>query len=126
MIERGYEGRLLADERRCWFWRLSGSVEALDCLVEAIERAKLRPGSDVTIAPDVASTQFWDGKAYRLTRNLTDDLSSLAMIDLLESLLNRYAITSIEDGLAEEDWSGWQEAHEAIGYAGAVGGKTIC
>jgi enolase len=114
LIEHGYEGRLLADEGG-FGPRLRGPREALDYLIEAIQRASLLPGRDVTIALDVASTQFWDGTAYRLTGDSVRLVSSSQMVALLESLVSQYPITSIEDGLAEDDWYGWQELTQRLG-----------
>ena len=102
----GYEGRLLADEGG-FGPRLASNCQALDFLVRAIESAGLRPGEEVTIALDVAATHFFDGATYRLSAEADQQLSSEEMIDRLEELVDTYPISSIEDGLAEEDWEGW-------------------
>ncbi len=88
--------------------------EALDLIVEAIERAGYKPGADVAIALDPASSEFYqDGKYYPLSRERSATVED--MIALYTELCDRYPIVSIEDGLAENDWSGWVKLTEALG-----------
>ncbi|MFZ0030963.1 MAG: phosphopyruvate hydratase [Candidatus Cybelea sp.] len=88
--------------------------EALDLIVEAIERAGYKPGADVAIALDPASSEFYqDGKYYPLSRDRSATV--VDMIALYTELCDRYPIVSIEDGLAENDWSGWVKLTEALG-----------
>ncbi|HYL26452.1 MAG TPA: phosphopyruvate hydratase [Candidatus Nitrosotalea sp.] len=88
--------------------------EALDLIVEAIGRAGYKPGSDVAIALDPASSEFYrDGKYYPLSRDRA--ATSSDMVALYTELCDRYPIVSIEEGLAESDWSGWQELTAALG-----------
>jgi enolase len=103
----GLEGRLVGDEGG-YGPRLQCNEQAIEFVVRAIEAAKLKPGDEVTIALDVAATHFYDGHVYRLATEATTQLSSKDMIDRLERLVAKYPITSIEDGLAEEDWAGWR------------------
>lgn len=105
----GYEGRLVGDEGG-YGPRLKSNRQAVEFVVRAIEAANLHPGDDVTIALDVAATHFvqQDGR-YRLVTERNTTLSSIEMIDRLESWVDEFPITSIEDGLAEEDWDGWRE-----------------
>jgi enolase len=110
----GLEGRLVGDEGG-YGPRLQCNEQAIEFVVRAIEAAKLKPGDEVTIALDVAATQFYDGHVYRLAIEATTELSSKDMIDRLERLVAKYPITSIEDGLAEEDWAGWQELTGRLG-----------
>ena len=87
---------------------------ALDLIVAAIERAGYRPGSDVAIALDPASSEFYrDGSYYPLSRDRAASVDE--MIALYTELCDRYPIVSIEDGLAENDWSGWKKLTEALG-----------
>jgi enolase len=87
---------------------------ALDLIVAAIERAGYRPGRDVAIALDPASSEFYrDGSYYPLSRDRAASVDE--MIALYTELCDRYPIVSIEDGLAENDWSGWQKLTEALG-----------
>jgi enolase len=94
--------------------RLESIDEALKLLVRAIERAGFAPGEDVGIALDPASTEFFrDGKYYP---HLPDHaLNSAEMVALYEGLCANYPIVSIEDGLAEDDWSGWALLTERLG-----------
>jgi enolase len=86
---------------------LGSNTAALDLLVVAIERAGYRPGDDVMLALDVAASEFAeDGGSYRLRRENATRTGD-EMIALYESLLERYPIVSIEDGLGEDDWRGW-------------------
>jgi enolase len=108
LADSGYEGRLVGDEGG-FGPRLADNSAAAEFVVRAIEAAGLRPGTDVTLAVDVASTHFFDGAHYRLKATGDERLTSRQMIDKLEELIGRFPITSLEDGLAEEDWTGWQE-----------------
>ena len=88
--------------------------QALDLIVAAIELAGYRPGSDVAIALDPASSEFYeDGKYYPLSRDRAASVDD--MIALYAQLCERYPIVSIEDGLAENDWTGWQRLTERLG-----------
>lgn len=114
LVDAGYEGRLVGDEGG-YGPRLPGSRVACEFVVRAIEAARLRPGEDVTIAIDVASTHFYDGSHYRLKELGNARLTAPQMIEYLERLVDEYPITSIEDGLAEEDWNGWTELTRRLG-----------
>ncbi|HWB00718.1 MAG TPA: phosphopyruvate hydratase, partial [Pirellulales bacterium] len=110
----GFEGRLVGDEGG-YGPRLKSNQQAAEFVVRAIEAARLRPGEDVVLAIDVASTQFYDGSHYRLSATGGARLTSAQMIDQLEALVNEFPVASIEDGLAEEDWTGWQQLTERLG-----------
>ncbi len=114
LAERGYEGRLVGDEGG-FGPRLKTNREALELVVASIERAGLRPGDDVTLTLDVASTHFFDGTHYRLAATGGRALTSGQMIDLLEGLAKDFPVTRIEDGLAEDDWTGWAELTRGLG-----------
>ncbi|MEM9034828.1 MAG: phosphopyruvate hydratase [Actinomycetota bacterium] len=93
---------------------LGSNEEALQLLVEAIERSGLTPGEDMALAMDVASTEFYrDGNYVLAGENRT--LAPKEMADLLADLCDRYPIVSIEDGMAEEDWDGWALHTESLG-----------
>ena len=100
---------------------LSSDEEALKLIVEAIEEAGFKPGEDVVLALDVASTEMYDeakkiGKEGSYYFWKTDELKSVdEMIDFLTELANKYPIISIEDGLAEEDWEGWKKLTDKLG-----------
>ncbi|MBI3839418.1 MAG: phosphopyruvate hydratase [Planctomycetia bacterium] len=110
----GFEGRLVGGEGG-YGPRLQSNGQAAEFVVRAIEAAGLDPGRDVTMAVDVASTHFFDGAHYRLSATGQQRLTSDEMIDHLEALVERFPITSIEDGLAEDDWSGWQQLTTRLG-----------
>ena len=92
---------------------LKSNAEALDLLLAAIEKAGYRPGQDVALALDVAASEFFEGGRYALDGK--KGLDSDAMIAYLSGLADRYPIISIEDGLAEGDWAGWQRLTAALG-----------
>ena len=100
---------------------LDSDEDALKLIVEAIEKAGYKAGTDVVLALDVASTEMYDeakkiGKEGNYYFWKTDELKSLdEMIDYLSSLVEKYPIISIEDGLAEEDWDGWKKLTEKLG-----------
>jgi enolase len=86
---------------------LGSNTAALDLFMQAIERAGYRPGEDVLLALDVAASEFAEaGGRYRLRRDNVVRTSE-EMIELYETLIRRYPIVSIEDGLGEDDWAGW-------------------
>ncbi|MEQ4484131.1 hypothetical protein [Cohnella silvisoli] len=113
--ERGYVGWLLADEGG-FGPSLQSNEEALELLVAAIERAGLRPGEDMAIALDIASSHFYDPDkdTYELQSEGRTLLAG-EMIDVLDRWCERYPIVSIEDGLAEDDWKGWQQLTRRLG-----------
>jgi enolase len=85
---------------------LASNEEAVALLVEAIERAGLRPGDDIAIAMDCAATEYFRDGAYHLSGE-GRSFSPAEMVAYLSDLCGRYPIVSIEDGMAEEDWEGW-------------------
>ncbi len=88
--------------------------EALDLLVAAIEKAGFKPGADIAIALDPASTEFFsDGKYFPLTPDRP--FTSAQMVDFYEDVVKRYPVVSIEDGLAEDDWEGWRALTHRLG-----------
>ncbi len=93
---------------------LSSNEEALALLVEAIERAGLRPGEDMALTIDVASSEFYRDGSYVLAGE-GRTLSGSEFAAYLTDLCDRYPIVSIEDGMHEEDWEGWATLTEAIG-----------
>jgi len=120
----GYEGRLVGDEGG-FGPRLKSNERAIEFVVAAIEAAGLRPGEDVTIALDVAASHFYKDGCYRLATESSGELSSQAMIDRLQRLVDKYPISSIEDGLAEDDWSGWQELTRRLGQRVRIVGDDL-
>jgi enolase len=95
---------------------LKSNREAVDVVLEAIGAAGLRAGTDVFIALDVASSELWAGNGrYSFKKSGEPDRTSDDMIRLYEAWTRQYPIVSIEDGLAEKDWAGWQRLTAALG-----------
>jgi len=95
--------------------QLQSNEQACELIVSAIERAGLKPGADVAIALDAASSSFFEDGKYRLTRSRQGDKSAQQMIELYRAWSERYPIVSIEDGLAENDWDGFRELTASLG-----------
>ena len=96
---------------------LASNEEPLECIMEAIESAGYQPGKDIAIAMDVAASEFYspeDG-LYHLERSGQGTKSTEDMIAWLETLSAQYPIVSIEDGLSERDWDGWEELTLRLG-----------
>lgn len=91
---------------------LPDNHSALTLLMEAVERAGYRPGEQIALALDVASTEFYRDGAYHFGGR---SFNSIEMVQELAGLCDRYPIVSIEDGLAEDDWSGWESLTQALG-----------
>ncbi len=95
---------------------LPSNEDALKLVMQAIETAGYKPGDDVVLALDCASTEFYDPKKKRYTLESTgDSLTSDEMVAMWADWAKRYPIVSIEDGMAEDDWAGWAKLTEAIG-----------
>nr|WP_233149129.1 phosphopyruvate hydratase [Shimwellia pseudoproteus] len=93
---------------------VSSNREPLQLIVEAIEKAGYRPGEDIAICMDPASSEFYrDGKYHLRTENSV--LSAREMTDYYQSLIKQFPIILLEDGLAEDDWEGWQHLYSALG-----------
>ncbi len=92
---------------------LKGSEEALEVIVEAIQKAGYEPGKDIYIALDPASSEFYEDGKYVLKREGAVRTSE-EMIDFYESLIEKFPIISLEDGLAEDDWDGWVKMTERL------------
>ena len=92
-----------------------GNDEACELIVSAIEKAGYQPGSDIAIALDPAASSFHEDGKYRLSRSGQGDKTSAEMIALFEQWIDRYPIVSIEDGLAEDDWTGFAAMTQRMG-----------
>ncbi len=93
---------------------LKSNEEAIQVIVEAIEKAGYVPGKDIFIALDPASSEFFEDGKYNLASE-GKILSSAEMVDYYAALVEKYPIISIEDGMAEEDWDGWKLMTEKLG-----------
>ncbi len=96
---------------------LKSNEEALQTIIEAIEKAGYVPGKDVVLAMDVASSEFYDKESakYILAGEGNKKLSSIELSDFYSELIEKYPIVSIEDGLDENDWDGWKYLTEKVG-----------
>ena len=100
---------------------LKSTDEALQVLVQAIEKAGYKPGEDIGIAMDPASSELWNEAAekgkqgYCFWKSSGDILTSDQMVDFYVDLCKKYPIISIEDGLAENDWDGWKKLTDKLG-----------
>jgi enolase len=96
---------------------LHSNSEALDLIMKAIKAAGYKPGKDILIALDPAASEFFDKSSgkYILKAEKKPEKSSGAMIDYYKKLTEEYPIISIEDGLAEDDWDGWQALTKKLG-----------
>ena len=99
---------------------VSGEEEAIQIILEAIQKAGYEPGKDVCLALDLASTEMYDeakkiGKDGYYFWKIDKFLSKEEMVDYIVDLVNKYPIISVEDGLAEEDWESWKTLTEKIG-----------
>jgi enolase len=119
----GFEGVLVGDEGG-YGPRLSDNRQAIEFVLRAIEAAGLRPGRDVSLGLDVASTHFFEAGRYRLSAERRD-LDASGMIDLLESWVRDYPIISIEDGMADDDWEGWKELTSRLGNRAQLIGDDL-
>jgi enolase len=96
---------------------IKSNVEAIETVLQAIEGAGYRAGEDIWIAMDAASSEFYvaDQGVYHFKKSTGEKLTSAEMVQYWADWCKQYPIASIEDGLAEDDWSGWKMATDAIG-----------
>lgn len=96
---------------------LKSNEEAIQVVIQAIEKAGYKPGKDIYIAIDAASTEFYDEASgqYIFKKSSGDKYSSSQMVDFWKNWCSKYPIISIEDGIAEDDWKGWIELNKSIG-----------
>ena len=99
-----------------------GNDAAGDLLVQAIEKAGYRPGDQISLALDVASTEFFKDGRYAFDGG---SYSSAEMVDQLARLVSRYPIVSIEDGVAEDDWDGWALLTQRLGSSVQLVGDDL-
>jgi enolase len=103
---------------------LKSNVEAVELILSAIDRAGYRAGEQVAVALDPAASQLYRDGQYHLTGE-GRSLSASQLIDLWQDWVRQYPIVSLEDGLAEDDWSGWRELTERLGREVQLVGDDI-
>ncbi|AOX99440.1 phosphopyruvate hydratase [Jeongeupia sp. USM3] len=96
---------------------VANAEEALDLILAAIHKAGYKPGEDIAIALDCAASEFFDKATGKYVYKKSDQraLTSEQQVDYLESLVNKYPIISIEDGMGERDWDGWKVLTDRLG-----------
>jgi enolase len=106
---------------------IKSNPEAIEIVLKAIESAGYKPGHDVFIAMDAATTEMYDEKTgmYTFHKSSGEKLSSSDMVGFWKEWVNKYPIVSIEDGLAEDDWAGWQALTAAIGNTTQLVGDDL-
>jgi enolase len=103
---------------------LSSNEDAVKIIITAIEKAGYKPGQDISIVLDPASSEFYDDGKYILKAD-NSRLSSEAMVKYYANLISKYPIISIEDGLAEDDWDGWKILTKELGKRIQLTGDDI-
>lgn len=114
LTANGLEGVLVGDEGG-YGPKLSSHEQAIEFILQAIEQAGLQPGREVGLALDVASSHFYRDGKYHLVSGGVRTLTSEELVAELAQLVARYPILSIEDGLSEDDWTGWKLLTERLG-----------
>jgi enolase len=96
---------------------IKSNEEAIQIVIEAIEKAGYRPGEDVWIAMDAAASEFYNAetKEYHFKKSTGDKLTSPQMAQYWADWVSKYPLISIEDGMAEDDWDGWKNQTELMG-----------
>jgi enolase 1/2/3 len=94
---------------------LQSNQEAVELILAAIERAGYQPGRQIALALDPASSEFYENGEYVFRKSDGSHRSSAAMVDYYRGWVDRYPIISIEDGLSEDDWDGWQQLSRELG-----------
>ncbi len=108
---------------------LKSNAEAIELILEAIEQAGYKPGEQIAIALDPASSEFYDAekKKYVFKKGDKSELSSEQMVHFYEDWVRQYPIVSLEDGLAEDDWEGWKILTDKLGgHIQLVGDDIFC
>ena len=104
---------------------LQSNEEAVEIILEAIKKAGYKPGEDIFIALDPASSEFFKGGKYVLNAEASPEKTSEEMVDFYGNWIEKYPIVSIEDGLAEDDWDGWKILTEKLGSKAQLVGDDL-
>ncbi len=106
---------------------IQSNEEAIQTVIQAIEKAGYRPGEDMMIALDAAASEFYNSeeKVYHLAKSTAEKLSSSEMVGFWKDWVEKYPIVSIEDGLDEDDWAGWKELTDSIGNKVQIVGDDL-
>jgi enolase len=101
---------------------LKTNEEAINLILEAIEKCGYSPGEDIFIALDVAASELYENEAYNFE---SKKISSAEMIDYFSNLVDKYPILSIEDGMSENDWDGWRAMTQELGSKTQIVGDDV-
>lgn len=104
---------------------LKSNEEALQCIIKAIENAGYRPGDDIVLAIDAAASSFYKQGVYLMAAEAKPEKSSSDMVDYYEQIVSKYPIVSIEDGLDENDWDGFELMTKRLGDKIQIVGDDI-
>jgi enolase len=104
---------------------LRSNEEAMEVLMQAIEKAGYAPGKDIFIALDAAASEFYKDGAYELAAEAKPKKTAEELIELYASLASRYPLISLEDGMAEGDWAGWKALTDKIGKNVQIVGDDV-
>jgi enolase len=104
---------------------LASNEEALEVILQAIDQAGYRAGEDVVLALDVAASEMYRDGAYLFYKSTQERKSAAEMVEFYRAWTERYPIRSIEDGLAEDDWSGWKQLTVALGGSTQLVGDDL-
>lgn len=104
---------------------LKSNEEAVEVILEGIVRAGYEPGRDVSLCLDPATSEMWDDVKYKFAKSTGKSISSDEMIQLWEKWISQYPIILLEDGLAENDWNGWQNLTKTLGKKIEIVGDDI-
>ncbi len=104
---------------------LKSNEEALEVIIEAVDKSGYKIGKEVFLGLDVASSEMWKNGKYEFYKSHIPDKTSDQMVKLYEKLVKDYPIISIEDGMAENDWNGWKMLTEALGKKVQIVGDDL-
>jgi enolase len=104
---------------------LNSNDEAVEVIMEAIIKAGYKPGEDVSICIDPAASEMWEGGKYKMFKSSGKVFSSDDLIKLWEEWINKYPIVLLEDGLAQNDWKGWENLTQLLGEKIEIVGDDI-
>ena len=104
---------------------LGSNAEAMDLIIQAIEKAGYRPGGDVCLAIDAAASSFYQDGMYTMAAEAKPKKTSDEMIEFYAGLVKKYPVVSIEDGLDENDWDGWRRLTATLGSKIQIVGDDI-
>ncbi len=106
---------------------LKSNEEAIEVILQAIENAGYKPGKDISICLDPATSEMWENGKYHFRKSDKTVKSSEEMIAIWKDWVSKYPIVSIEDGMAEHDWTGWQQLTRELGdKIELVGDDLLC